>query len=140
MSLGERFWAREQLDRPPHAPLQTSKCHGIGGFQQPNRAARETEVQESPELPLLSCQLMLSSVFHAFAIGHDPMAPTQPVMDQLSDLGATFALSRPLSVSPSSQGSRERPWANSNTGELGPLLARASSPPTPVGQPYLQDT
>lgn len=52
MSLWERFWVREQPDRPPHAPtadpenthyhLQTPRHRK---FQQLHCAARETEAQ-----------------------------------------------------------------------------------------------
>lgn len=113
MRVGLEPWAellaREQLDRPPWAPtadpgsIATSKRQGMGAFQELHCAAKETEAQGRDRSHLSSlccCQLILSSVFHAFALSHGPLAPTQPAMDQLSVLGATFALSGPLSPPP----------------------------------------
>lgn len=97
-------------------------------FQQPHCATRETEAQGSPQLPLLSGQLILLSVFHVFTVSHDPMAPTQPVMDQLSDRGATLALSRPLSPPP--HGVAGKALGPTPT-QLGWVLSLLRLPPSP---------
>lgn len=114
-------WSGSSLTGPPgphsrpreHSHLKTPR-HRV--FQELHWTAGETEAQESPELPLLSCWLILPSVFHAFALGHGPVAPSQPRMDQLSDLGAIFAFSGPLSPLPTEwqgkpSGPMQRKWA-----------------------------
>lgn len=67
-------------------------------FQEPYCVARETEARGRGRSHL-SSSAALSSVPPCLSSQPWPYGPSQPVMDQLSDPGATLALSGPLSLS-----------------------------------------
>ena len=98
-----------------HSHLQTPRYQN---FQQLHCAARETgpgQGRKPPELPLLPHQLTLSSVLHAFPIGHT--APRlQPASDGPAGSPWNCHLPSPgLSLSLSPKSGRGGPLAHSNT-------------------------